>query len=103
MGFRTYLPRAWALAGLPLAVWGCRPGPAADIPPDWLWDQDQTLIVPSGGSRNAWNGWAIDADAFVAGEPTSRMIFWLKTGRKAKLQITYTLNGRTVRLLLNKP
>jgi hypothetical protein len=90
------------LAGLALAVWGCRPGPAADIPPDWLWDQDQTLIVPSGGSRNAWNGWAIDADAFVAGEPTSRMIFWLKTGRKAKLQITYTLNGRPVRLLINK-
>ena len=102
MRFRTYLHKALALAGLALAVWGCRPGPAADIPPDWLWDQDQTLIVPSGGSRNAWNGWAIDADAFVAGEPTSRMIFWLKTGRKAKLQITYTLNGRPVRLLINK-
>ena len=100
-----YLPslrRAIILAGLALAVWGCRPGPATDIPPDWLWDQDQTLIVPSGGSRNAWNGWTIEADAFVAQENTSRLILWLKTGRKAKLKVTYTLNGRPVRLLLNK-
>jgi arylsulfatase A-like enzyme len=102
MSYRLTIRKAVVIAGLTLAAWGCRPGPAAHIPPDWLWDQDQTLIVPRGGSRNAWNGWTIDGDAFVAKESTSRMIFWLRAGRKARLHITYSLAGRAVDLVIDK-
>jgi arylsulfatase A-like enzyme len=96
------LQRALALTALVLIAWGCRPGPAADIPPDWVWDQDQNVIVTRGGSRNAWNGWVIERDAFVAQDPTSRLIIWSKSKRKAKLLVAYSLNGRPVDLAVNR-
>jgi arylsulfatase A-like enzyme len=100
---RQHIRRAFVLVGLVAAVWGCRPGPAADVPPTWVWDQDQTLIASGAGfRRNSWNGWAIDGDAFLARETVSRMIFWSRAGRKAKLHVTYSLNGRPVNLIINK-
>jgi arylsulfatase A-like enzyme len=94
--------RAAGLAALFAVAWGCRPGPAAKVPPTWVWHQDQKLIVPRGGARNAWNGWAIDGKAFVAGENASRMILWAASGRKAGLRVTYSLIGRPVDLVVNK-
>jgi arylsulfatase A-like enzyme len=102
MRYSQNICRAAAMAGLLTLAWGCRPGPSADIPPTWVWDQDQKVIVPLGGSRHAWNGWVIDGNDFAATETASRMILWSRTGRKAKLHITYSLNGRPVGLIVNK-
>jgi len=102
MRHRLHLQKAIALTGLILIAWGCQPGPATDIPPNWVWDQDQNLIVARGGSRNAWNGWTIDRDAFVARDPTSRLILWSRSRRRAGLRVTYSLNGRPVDLAANR-
>jgi arylsulfatase A-like enzyme len=102
MRYRIHFQTSVALVVLILAAWGCRRGPGTDIPPDWFWDQDQRLIVARGGSRNAWNGWTIEGDAFVARDFTSRLILWSRSRRQAKLQVTYSLNGRPVKLMINK-
>src|SRR4030042_3906708 len=102
MRHRLHLQKAIALTGLILRAWGCPPRPATDIPPNWVWDQDQNLIVARGGSRNAWNGWTIDRDAFVARDPTSRLILWSRSRRRAGLRGTYSLNGPPVDLAANR-
>jgi len=95
---RTFL----ALVALWLTVSGCRNGPAGDIPPTWVWDQDQRLVVPDGGSRHAWNGWKIEGRTFVAQDDISRLIFWLRSGGEAKLRLTYSLQGRPIKFSVNR-
>src|SRR4030042_4577778 len=91
MSHRLPLQKAIALTGLILSAWGCQPGPATDIPPNWVWDQDQKLIVARGGSRNAWNGWTIDRDAFVAQDPTSRLLLLSRSCRSARHRGPYDI------------
>jgi arylsulfatase A-like enzyme len=76
-------------------------GRGAGLPATWVWDQDQTLIAPGLGSRNAWSGWTVREDSFQAASEVAEFILWAKTTGPRKIHVTYTLDGRPEEMVVN--
>ncbi len=98
---RSNTPLAVLLSCL-AALSACgRGGPRAGLPATWIWDQDQMLITPDRGSRNAWSGWTVGGDSFRAEGEVAEFILWAKTTGPRKLHVTYTLDGLPEEMVVN--
>jgi arylsulfatase A-like enzyme len=76
-------------------------GRRAELPATWVWDKDQTIIAPERGSRNAWSGWTVRGDSFLAEGEVAKLIFWAKPAGPRKLHVTYVLEGRPAEIIVN--
>lgn len=76
-------------------------GRRAEIPATWVWDKDQTIISPERGAGNAWSGWTVRGDSFLAEGEVAKFIFWAKPAGPRKLHVTYVLEGRPAEIIVN--
>ena len=91
-----------ALAMLLATLAACGPEDRRpELPATWVWDQDQTIVAPENGSRNAWSGWTVRGDSFEAEGAAAKFILWARTAGPKRLHITYSLEGRPAELIVN--
>lgn len=73
-----------------------------DFDPAFLWEKDQTVIVPTSGTKHTWSGFSIKNDLFIPNKTISRFIAWKEKAGKTTITIEYLLKGASVDLFINK-
>jgi arylsulfatase A-like enzyme len=97
------MKRHWlTLIGIPLLLaCGCSTSPQQDLPPTLMWDKDQNLISPAGGTMNIWRGFSIQNDHFAAGRDISQFILWRSREAKVAVLVEYSLQGQKIKFTVN--
>ncbi len=74
---------------------------SAELPPTWVWDQDQALVAPGHASRNAWNGWALEGGMLGSESREPRLVLWAREVAEPVLRVDYVLQGAPAELIVN--